>query len=132
MKLKLFFSFFFLLIILSGCTTTKISEKYDTFAKCLTAKEATIYGTNWCPHCKSQKEMFGDSFQYINYVDCDKDKSACFKAVVEGYPTWKINGDNYPGEQSLEKLASLTGCELIEDSKEVSEVCDTEEVLCKI
>ncbi len=110
---KLIFSFLFILIILSGCA--KGPGKYDTFAKCLTEKGATMYGTEWCSHCQSQKKMFGDSFQYIDFVDCDKDRSACFQAFVNGYPTWRINEENYPGEQSLYRLASLTGCEVVED-----------------
>ena len=28
------------------------------------------------------------------------------------YPTWKIDGQNHPGEQSLERISSLAGCEI--------------------
>jgi glutaredoxin len=69
-----------------------------------------MYGTEWCSHCKNQKAAFGSSFEYVYYVDCDKDKDECIKAGVKGYPTWQINGENYPGEQSFERLAFLTGC----------------------
>src|SRR3989344_9366604 len=37
---------------------------YDTFAQCLTEKGAIFYGTFWCPHCKDQKELFGNSIKY--------------------------------------------------------------------
>ena len=67
-----------------------------------------MYGTEWCPHCKNQKALFGNSFQYINYIDCDKDRNACRDAEITGYPTWKRDGQNYPGEQSLYRLAELT------------------------
>lgn len=110
--------FYFLIIIflfsVSGCSNNKPGE-YDTFAQCLTEKGATMYGTEWCSHCKNQKKAFGDSFRYVDYVDCDKFKSECAKAGVRSYPTWTIDGDKYPGEQPLYKLASLTGCKLNED-----------------
>jgi len=102
-------------IFLIGCSSKP--TKYDTFAQCLTEKDVTMYGTDWCSHCKNQKKMFGKSFKYVNYVDCDWNKDECLKAGVSGYPTWKINGTNYPGEQPLYRLASLSGCDLIEDEQ---------------
>jgi hypothetical protein len=86
--------------------------EYDQFAQCLTENDATMYGTEWCSHCKNQKASFGSSFEYIYFVDCDRDKDECLKAGVSGYPTWQIDGENYPGDQSLGRLASLTGCKL--------------------
>lgn len=85
---------------------------YDLLAQCLTDNGVVMYGTEWCPHCKDQKDIFGSSFQYINYVDCDEDGPICQAAKVGGYPTWVINGNNYPGGQSLDKLAGLAGCDL--------------------
>ncbi len=107
------FLFVFLLVALSACSTGP--GKLDDFAQCLTEKGATMYGTAWCSHCKNQKELFGNSFKYVDYVDCDYNKQECLDNGVRGYPTWKINGENYPGEQSLYKLASLSGCDLPEE-----------------
>ena len=76
----------------------------DAFAQCLADKSVTMYGTEWCSHCKNQKKLFGSSFQYINYVDCDKNQQECSSAGVQGYPTWKINGQNYPGEQRRKSI----------------------------
>ena len=70
---------------------TSISDKYDNFAKCLAQKGIIMAGTDWCHFCKQQKEMFGTSFQYINYKNCDK---------------------KYAGVQTLENLAKLSGCSL--------------------
>jgi glutaredoxin len=95
-------------LIISGCS----KGEYDTFATCLTEKEVIMYGTDWCSHCQNQKRMFGKSFQFVQYINCDRNKVACDGADVRGYPTWNINGTNYPGEQSLDRLAYLTGCEL--------------------
>jgi glutaredoxin len=118
MKVKLFFSFLFifLIILVSGCISDKPNEvgEYDEFAQCLTDKGVKMYGTEWCSHCKNQKELFGNSFQNIDYIDCDWNKDECQEAGVNGYPTWVIDGKNYPGEQTFDKLSSLTGCELLE------------------
>ncbi|GIU69311.1 MAG: hypothetical protein KatS3mg002_0547 [Candidatus Woesearchaeota archaeon] len=98
-------------ILLSACSKENFGPgQFDDLANCLTSNGATMYGTEWCPHCKNQKQMFGTSFKYINYVDCDKYMNECINAGVEGYPTWKINGTNYPGTQSLYVLAEKSGC----------------------
>jgi hypothetical protein len=91
-----------------------VPGEYDEFAQCLTEKGVKMYGTEWCSHCKNQKAMFGTSFQYVDYIDCDKNKNACSSAGVTGYPTWKVGGNNYPGEKQLNILASLSGCTLPE------------------
>jgi len=83
--------------------------KYDKFAKYLTEKGIKMYGTEWCPHCKNQKKLFGSSFKYIDYIDCDKNMQECLSEGIQGYPTWKINGENYPGIQTIKKLAELSG-----------------------
>lgn len=95
--------------ILGACTQVG-PPKYDEFAQCLTEKEVKMYGTEWCSHCKNQKELFGSSFDFVDYIDCDLRSDECQAAGIKGYPTWKINGESYPGEQTIEKLASLTGC----------------------
>jgi hypothetical protein len=106
-----------LMIFLVGCSSitgkaTDSQGELDSFAQCLTDKGVKMFGTEWCSHCKNQKAEFGSSFEYVDYIDCDADKTACIQAGVEGYPTWQINGQNYPGKQPLGKLASLSGCEL--------------------
>jgi hypothetical protein len=47
-----------------------------------------MYGTTWCSHCNAQKELFGSSFENIEFVDCDASKPACVAAGVQGFPTW--------------------------------------------
>ena len=85
-----------------------VQGQYDEFAKYLTEQGIKMYGTEWCPHCKNQKKLFGNSFQYINYTDCDKNRNECSIAGITGYPTWKINNQTYPGEQSIERLVQLS------------------------
>ena len=85
------------------------SIEQDEFVQYLTQQGVKMYGTDWCGYCKDQKKLFGDSFQYVDYVNCDKDRQECSDAGIRGYPTWKINGQSYSGLQSLEKLAQLSG-----------------------
>ena len=89
---------------------------YDDFAKCLTENNATMYGASWCSHCQNQKKMFGDSWQYINYVECSNpdgtQADVCKNAGITGYPTWIINGKVYTGEKTIQELSSLSGCQL--------------------
>ena len=87
-------------------------NNHDDFAKCLSLKGAEMYGTEECHYCKAQKQLFGNSFKYINFIDCDKYREICLKAGIEGYPTWIINNTKYEGKQSLEYLSYLTGCKL--------------------
>lgn len=78
---------------------------------------AKMYGAYWCPHCHQQKQLFGqEAIRFINYIECDpKGNNAqpelCRAANIQGYPTWEINGEFYPGTQSLEELAELSGYE---------------------
>ncbi|MFA4975742.1 MAG: hypothetical protein WC839_00685 [Candidatus Paceibacterota bacterium] len=90
-----------------------VSTKYDTFVQCIASKNLTMYGAVWCSHCKVQKELFGDSFKYVPYVECTENPNECVAKGVESYPTWiGIDGTKYIGVQSLEKLAEITSCEL--------------------
>ena len=98
-------------VLAIGCSNNNNQNgENDLLAQCLTEKGAVMYGTEWCSHCKAQKEAFGSSFKYVDYVDCDLNQDRCTEAGVKGYPTWNIDGKNYPGAQPLERLASLAGC----------------------
>lgn len=97
------------LALLSSCSSQGV---FDSFAQCLAEKQITMYGTEWCPHCKTQKSLFGSSFQYASYVDCDRYQEQCLAAGVQAYPTWIVNGTAYEGVQSMVKLSQISGCEL--------------------
>src|SRR4028118_1822010 len=77
--------------------------------------KARLYGAYWCPHCQTQQELFGkEAFSAITYIECDpRGKDAqpdlCKAAKIKAYPTWEIRGKYYMGQQSLEKLAILSG-----------------------
>ncbi len=69
---------------------------------------AIFYGAWWCPHCNTQKELFGlEAVQLLPYVECDKDepgRQRCMGAKVRAYPTWDLNGERREGVMSLEEL----------------------------
>lgn len=90
-----------------------VDIEYTTkLANCLTENGVTMFGTERCGHCKNMKAAFGTAFENVDYVDCDEDRQACLDAGVRGFPTWTdAEGNPYPGTQSLERLASIGGCE---------------------
>jgi len=96
----------------------KRGRRLDTFAKCLAAKQAKMYGAYWCPHCTEQKEIFESSFQFLPYVECgvpgSRDQApACKDAGIKHFPTWQFaNGERVEGTQPLPALAAKTGCDL--------------------
>ncbi len=94
------------------------NHKYDSFAKCLATKQAKMYGLYWCPHCIEQKEMFGEAFHYVPYVECaikgsSEMAAGCKIAGVKLFPSWQF-GQEPPKEVvlSLEALSDKTGCSL--------------------
>lgn len=98
----------------TGAATTEL----DSFAECLTEKGATFYGAFWCPHCSTQKELFGDSIDKVNYVECSLpdgkgQTEVCKEAGIRSYPTWRFaDGSEATGTQQLAQLAQKTGCTL--------------------
>ena len=67
----------FFLISPSSAEKDDEELKLDNFAQCLTNANLTMYGTEWCSHCQNQKKLFGKSFKYINYIDCDRKSEIC-------------------------------------------------------
>jgi hypothetical protein len=93
-------------------------SRIDAFAKCLTAKKATMYGSVLCSHCDDQKKLFGSSFVYVTYIECSVPFSrqvtpACQAAGIRYTPTWTFaDGERREGIQTLEKLSKKTECPL--------------------
>lgn len=90
--------------------------KYDTLATCLTDKGAKFYGAFWCPHCREQKKIFGNSAKLLPYIECSTADASgqlqvCTDEKIEGYPTWVFaDGSRQGGALTPEELASKTGC----------------------
>lgn len=93
-------------------------KKLDSFAKCLNRKNAHMYGVEWCPHCAEQKEMFGSSFQYVNYTECAipgtrTETEECKALSIKHTPTWIFgDGQRREGSLPLQQLSKQTGCPL--------------------
>jgi hypothetical protein len=94
------------------------NTRLDAFARCLTTKQAKMYGAFWCPHCADQKEKFGSSFEYAPYVECgikgsNAIASVCTDAGVKRFPTWIFaDGTRVEGAHELDFLGEQTGCPL--------------------
>ncbi len=90
----------------------------DTFATCLKDAGATFYGAFWCPHCQSQKKLFGKSAKLLPYVECSTadakgQTQVCIDKDVKSYPTWEFkDGSRLNGEIPLAQLAEKTSCVL--------------------
>lgn len=92
--------------------------KYDAFAKCIANTSTTFYGAFWCPHCHDQKNEFGNSAQYLPYVECSLPDGSgqtqvCIDNNIDEYPTWQFpDGSRAKGIQTLDTLSQKTGCAL--------------------
>ena len=107
----------FLVLAVSGCLgQSPQSSKMDDFAKCLSDSGAAFYGAYWCQHCSNQKQMFGESLEFVNYIECSLPNRAgqtraCMDAGIKGYPTWEFgDGSRASGEQTFEELGQKSGC----------------------
>jgi hypothetical protein len=108
-----------LLIIISLVVAFSQGKKdYTNFATCLVEKGYVMAGTEWCPHCQSQKSQFKGAFEEViipggAYVDCDRNQQWCVENNVQGYPTWLTpEGNSLSGVQSMSTLARISGCSI--------------------
>lgn len=105
----------FILLILGWsfyASVPKSDPKKDTFAQCLTDKGVIMYGAYWCPHCQRQKQLFGESFSKINYVECTQEVQRCQEQKINGYPTWIFaDGSRIEGEATFKNLAEKSSCQ---------------------
>ncbi len=91
----------------------------DDFASCIAQSGAKFYGAFWCPHCRNQKELFGNSARLLPYVECstpdgNSQNITCTDKKIDSYPTWEFaDGTRETGELTLDFLAEKTSCELI-------------------
>ena len=106
-------------LLLVGCGS---SGPPESFAKCLTESGTKMFGASWCSNCINQKKMFGDSWEYVNYIECaisggKGQTQYCEQAGIKSYPTWEFeDGTRTLGTMPLEQLSSITGCSLIDET----------------
>lgn len=96
-------------VIFFGLRTPGTTE-YVPLAECMTAADAAMYGTDWCPHCQEQKRLFGKAWKEVTYYNCDY-APECAERGISGYPTWVFgDGSRLQGRQPLALLAEKTNC----------------------
>lgn len=99
-----------IVVVLGGIATLfysgpLASGAYDEFTECLTDKGAVMYGTKTCPYCTKQKQVLGDLFRFIKYVECTVETQKCIADGVQGAPLWTFqDGERL---ESLQQLAAL-------------------------
>ena len=83
-------------------------------AEHLSRMDVKFYGAQWCPHCQSQKALFGVAAKRLPYVECSPEgqgtpqAQVCKNANIESYPTWIINGKRYEQVMTMRDLADAT------------------------
>jgi thioredoxin-related protein len=91
-------------------TATCPANSIDNFAKCITNKGFVMYGRDTCHWCQYQKAEFGNSFKYINYIDCDKEPQICLSLNITGTPTWISNNQRIESMLTIGMFEELTNC----------------------
>ena len=92
------------------------SSALQSFTQCINANGWKFYGRTGCVWCDKQKQMLGDSLQFIQYVDCADAFKICRELDITGFPSWiqfAENGDElerWVGYATIETLSQLTGC----------------------
>ena len=100
-------------LFLISCSSNDVEVNLETFAICLTEKGAEMYGSQTCPHCQHQKEMFADAFEHLDYTECSVNREKCTTEGIKYLPTWKFtDGSEVSGLQEFAELAQKTGCPL--------------------
>lgn len=95
-------------------------ENHDALAQCLTEKGVHMYGSFRCAVCAKTRAMFGDSFQYVQEIEChpqgkNSQWQLCQDKAITGTPTWILepNGQEvkrHTGFLSIEELKEFSGC----------------------
>jgi len=84
-------------------------EVPEETARCI-GNNSVLYVQLGCSHCRTQENLFGESYKYINFVDCFYERQKCIDLNIQATPTWVIKGEKYSGVQEINKLKELTGC----------------------
>jgi hypothetical protein len=84
-------------------------------AEHLSRINAKFYGAHWCPHCQSQKLLFGVAAKRLPYIECSPEggpgtpqPEVCKIANIGSYPTWIINGKRFEQVMTMQELADAT------------------------
>jgi len=98
-----------ILIISIGYLMMPKSSTTTEIAKCI-GQKSVLYTQLGCHYCKTQEDLFGESYKELTVVDCFYDQEKCLAKDIKGTPTWEINGQKVVGVQTIKNLQDLTGC----------------------
>ena len=97
-------------------------NNYDLEAQCITEKGVNMYGSFRCGVCAKTRAMFGDSFQYINEIEChpqgeNSQTELCLQKGIKLTPTWilepmGVEQKRQEGFRSVDELKVFAGCEV--------------------
>jgi len=96
----------------------------DAFSRCLTENGVSMFGADDCTWCNRQKELFGESFALIDYVNCKQNEARCEEKKLEGMPTWMQHSKEgaetkrHAGVLTLRELENFSGCQLVLTNKQ--------------
>lgn len=89
-------------------------SRIKELATCLNKNGAKMYTVYWAPDNEVQLDYFEEYQDLISVIECDPESEeydqACEGKDFKAYPAWEIDGEKYPGVQSLRKLSEITGC----------------------
>ncbi|PQO34276.1 hypothetical protein DTL21_12140 [Bremerella cremea] len=75
--------------------TTYENVDMIALAKAIAASGAKMYGADWCPHCTTMKEKFGEGQYYLPFVEVSSPDHATndigIAKNITSYPTWIFN-----------------------------------------
>ena len=96
-------------------------KNYDSFAQCVADRGVNMYGSFRCGVCAKERALLGDSFAYINEIECHPEgenpqTELCLSREIRQTPTWILEPNGieearYVGFMSIEDLATFSGCE---------------------
>ncbi len=87
-------------------------EAMDSFIQCLKEEGVAIYGSAWCPYCKTLAESLG-GYDIVDpiYTECTEEEKKCREEMIgTAVPEIQIKGEVYRGSRDPEKMAEVTGC----------------------
>src|SRR3989344_4501744 len=119
-KFKLLITFGILVLLVGGLyffsdwfskvTGSTVGEdEIVKLVKCLDKQGVEFYGNSNCPDCQKQKDLFGQYFKRISYVNCGENLELC--SNLREIPAWYINETFEYGFKNFGELGRLGGCE---------------------
>lgn len=101
-----------------GKASVKFMEasKKEDLAICLSESNVKVYCSLDCVACERQKEIFGDAFSRLDWIECSSGENwseECITADINDVPTWSFPKD-------LEIKNNLLSCsECVKESEEI-------------